>query len=78
MAESEPVSKTVNQLESIVYFGSHETRFCHLLHMASTSALVMVGARFLKKIEVVLCKARGWSLPSSSASPFADLTSSPF
>ena len=35
----------------------------YLLHMASTSCLVMVGAKFRKKIDVVLCKARGLGLP---------------
>ena len=35
----------------------------YLLHMASTSCLVIVGAKLRKKIEVVLCKARGLGLP---------------
>ena len=35
----------------------------YLLHIASTSCLVIVGAKLRKKIEVVLCKARGLGLP---------------
>ena len=33
----------------------------YLLHMASTSCLVMVGARLRRKMDVVLCKLRGFS-----------------
>ena len=37
----------------------------YLLHIASTSCLVIVGAKLRKKIEVVLCKARGLGLPKT-------------
>lgn len=42
-------------------------RISNLEHIASTSCLVIVGARFLKKIEVVLCRARGFSGLTSSS-----------